>query len=67
MERGPFRPPPGSHLDHVMRTKQVSHTADYAADGVRTAAVTLGGARSTVDVLLGEGAHLLPVDRESAN
>ena len=32
LERGPFRPPPGSHLDHVMRTKQVSHTADYAAD-----------------------------------
>jgi transcriptional regulator with GAF, ATPase, and Fis domain len=29
MQRGPFRPPPGSLLDHVMRTKQVSHTADY--------------------------------------
>ena len=50
MQRGPFRPPPGSHLDHVMRTKQVSHTADYAADGVPAPPVTLGGARSTVDV-----------------
>ena len=50
MQRGPFRPPPGSHLDQVMRTKQVSHTADYAADGVPAPPVTLGGARSTVDV-----------------
>jgi signal transduction histidine kinase len=50
MQRGPIRPPPGSHLDHVMRTKQVSHTADYAADGVAAPPVTLGGARSTVDV-----------------
>jgi GAF domain-containing protein len=50
MERGPFRPPPGSHLDQVMRTKQVSHTADYAAEGVPAPPVTLGGARSTVDV-----------------
>ena len=33
-----------------MRTKQVSHTADYAADGVPAPPVTLGGARSTVDV-----------------
>ena len=50
MQRGPIRPPPGSHLDNVMRTKQVSHTADYAADGVPAPPVTLGGARSTVDV-----------------
>jgi hypothetical protein len=33
-----------------MRTKNVSHTADYGADAVAT--VTLGGARSTVDVLM---------------
>ena len=50
MQRGPFRPPSGSHLDYVMRTKQVSHTADYAADAVPAPPVTLGGARSTVDV-----------------
>jgi GAF domain-containing protein len=40
----------GSHLERVMRTKRVSHTADYAAEGVASAPVTLGGARSTVDV-----------------
>jgi signal transduction histidine kinase/CheY-like chemotaxis protein len=50
MQRGPFRPLPGSHLDRLMRTKQVSHTADYAADSVPAQPVTLGGARSTVDV-----------------
>ena len=49
-KRGPFRPPPGSHLDRLMRTKQVSHTADYVADAIASPPVTLGGARSTVDV-----------------
>src|SRR3974390_2485750 len=48
--RGPFRPLSGSHLDRVMRTKQVSHTADYAAEGIPSPPVKLGGARSTVDV-----------------
>jgi two-component system, NtrC family, sensor kinase len=58
--RGPFQPAPGSHLDRVMRTKRVSHTADYAAEAVSSPAVTLGGARSFVvvpmlkdDVLIG--------------
>ena len=45
-----FRPTPGSHLDRVMRTKQVSHTADDAAEEVVGAAARLGGARSTVCV-----------------
>jgi GAF domain-containing protein len=45
-----FRPTPGSHLDRVMRTKQVSHTADDAAEPVVGAAARLGGARSTVCV-----------------
>ena len=49
-QRGPFQPFPGSHLERVMRTKRVSHTADYAAEGVASPPVTLGGARSTVDV-----------------
>jgi len=40
----------GSHLERVMRNKRVSHTADYAAEGVASPPVTLGGARSTVDV-----------------
>ncbi len=48
--RGPFQPLPGSHLDRVMRTKRVSHTADYVAEGVSSAATTLGGARSFVAV-----------------
>jgi GAF domain-containing protein len=49
-QRGPFSPFPGSHLDRVMRTKQLSHTVDYAAEAVDAPPVRLGGARSTVDV-----------------
>jgi GAF domain-containing protein len=49
--RGPYQPPPGSLLDRVMRTKQLSHTADYAADGVVPgASAKLGGARSLISV-----------------
>ncbi len=58
--RGAFRPPPGSLLDRVLRTKQVEHTADQAAEAATGRAMTLGGARSTVcvpmvkdDVLIG--------------
>ena len=59
-ERSLFRPTPGSHLDRVMRTKQVSYTADDTKEPVIGAAARLGGARSTVcvpmlkdDVLVG--------------
>ena len=45
-----FRPTPGSHLDRVMRTKKVSHSADDAAEAVVGAAARLGGARSSVCV-----------------
>ena len=48
--RGPFQPIPGSQGDRVMRTKRVSHTADYAAEAVPAASARLGGARSTVTV-----------------
>ena len=48
--QGRFKPLQGSHLDRVMRTKQVSHTGDYAAEGIPSPPVKLGGARSTVDV-----------------
>ena len=48
--QGPFLPLQGSHLDRILRTKQVSHTADYAAEGIPSPPVKLGGARSTVDV-----------------
>jgi GAF domain-containing protein len=58
-QRGWYQPMPGSLVDRVMRTKQLSHTADYAAESVGRPA-TLGGARSTVcapmlkdDVLIG--------------
>jgi two-component system, NtrC family, sensor kinase len=51
-QRGPFQPPPGTLLDRVMRTKQVSHTADAATDPdtVSSASARLGGARSMVTV-----------------
>ena len=49
-QRGAFQPVSGSHLERLLRTRQVSHTADYAAESVSSPAVTLGGARSTVDV-----------------
>ena len=57
--RGTYEPLPGSLLERVVRTKQVGHTADNAAESVGRAA-TLGGARSSVcvpmlkdDVLVG--------------
>jgi two-component system, NtrC family, sensor kinase len=48
--RGVFQPSPGEVLDRLLRTKQVSHTADAAAEAVPGYAATLGGARSTVRV-----------------
>jgi GAF domain-containing protein/anti-sigma regulatory factor (Ser/Thr protein kinase) len=48
--RGSFQPPSGSQLDRVLRTKQVSHTADDAASPVHGLAATHGGARSLVAV-----------------
>jgi hypothetical protein len=47
---GPFQLTPGSLLDRIMRTKQVSHTPDYAAEAVPGSAAKFGGARSTVCV-----------------
>ena len=44
------QPLPGSHLNRLRQTKRVSYTADYAAEGIPAPPVTLGGARSTVDV-----------------
>ena len=48
--RGPFLPVPGTHLYRVTQTKQISHTADYAADAPEAPPVRLAGARSTVVV-----------------
>ena len=49
-QRGPFRPAPGTHMDRIVRTKQVSHTADAAAEPVTGPVVTIGGARSFIGV-----------------
>jgi GAF domain-containing protein len=48
--RGPFKPTPGVSLDHVMRTRQVFHTADMAAEPVLGLSTKFGGARSQVTV-----------------
>jgi GAF domain-containing protein len=48
--RGAFKPTPGISLDHVMRTKQVFHSADMAAEPVPGLAPKLGGARTQVTV-----------------
>jgi len=48
--RGPFQPTPGALLDRALRTKQVIHTADYAAEPFPGNAATLGGARSSLCV-----------------
>src|SRR5262249_56846481 len=60
-EGGSFGPTaPASPLDRVMRTKEVTHTADLAAELPSSPLVKLGGARSTIfvpmlkdDVLVG--------------
>src|SRR5262249_21963505 len=59
-QRGAFEATLGSHLDRVMRTKQVSHTADDTAEAVQGIAAKYGGARSIIavpmlkdDVLIG--------------
>jgi len=49
-QRGGYRPIPGSALDRVLRTKQLSVTADHAVEVAPGRATTLGGARSTVCV-----------------
>ena len=48
--RGRFKPTPGTSLDHVMRTKQVFHSADMAAEPVLGLSPKLGGARTQVTV-----------------
>ena len=47
-QRGPFQPTVGGGMDRMMRTKQVIHVDDNAAEAVPTPAAKLGGARSTV-------------------
>ena len=49
-QRGGYRPIPGSPLDHVINTKQLSVTVDHAVEATPGRATTLGGARSIVCV-----------------
>ena len=49
-QRGAYKPIEGSPPDRVIRTKQVSYTADTAAVANPGRAARLGGARSTVCV-----------------
>jgi signal transduction histidine kinase len=49
-QRGPSLPDVGSLLDRVLQTRQVTDSADYAAEPVSGPPVRLGGARSTVGV-----------------
>src|SRR6516165_7347467 len=48
--RGPFKPRPGTAMEHVLRTKQVSHSADKAAEPVPGFFAEHGGARTQVIV-----------------
>jgi GAF domain-containing protein len=48
--RGSFQPQPGGYLQRIMQTKQVSYSADAAAETVIGVAARLGGARSLVAV-----------------
>jgi two-component system, NtrC family, sensor kinase len=50
MQRGPFKPTPGTPIDLVMQKKQVFHSADDAAETTPGLAAKLGGARSRVAV-----------------
>jgi GAF domain-containing protein len=47
-QRGPFQPPDGTPLDRLLQTKQVVHTADYAAEPVQGPSPRFGGARSLI-------------------
>ena len=47
-QREPHLPPPGSHIERVVRTKRPSQTADYTADAVPGPAARFARAGSTV-------------------
>src|SRR5262249_29697931 len=59
--RGAFQPVPGSRLDEITRTKQLSHTADAADDAVPGTAARLGGARSFLGVPMVKDDELIGV------
>ncbi|MDN4988466.1 GAF domain-containing protein [Bradyrhizobium sp. WYCCWR 13022] len=47
---GPFQGLPGGMIDRILKTRQIQHTADYAADPAPGLAAKLGGARSALGV-----------------
>jgi GAF domain-containing protein len=51
-QRGPFLPPAGTPLDHLLQTKTLTHIADVSVVGGQSAPSRLGGARSFVAVPL---------------
>ncbi|HEX9706194.1 MAG TPA: GAF domain-containing protein, partial [Steroidobacteraceae bacterium] len=57
--RGRFLPESGNALDRVLRTKQVIHTVDQAAEPVPTSSFKLAGARSQVIVPMLKGDELI--------
>jgi GAF domain-containing protein len=48
--RKPFKPPPGTPLDRMMRTKKVVHTIDAAAEPIKPRSAALAGARTHINV-----------------
>src|SRR5215472_13678556 len=46
----PFRAPPGSNLDRMLRTRQTVHVIDAAAEEVKPLSAQLAGARTHVSV-----------------
>jgi signal transduction histidine kinase len=59
--RGSFQPTRGTVIDQVMRTKQVIHSADRAAEPIRGLAAKFGGARSLLAVPMLKDDQLLGI------
>jgi two-component system, NtrC family, sensor kinase len=49
-QRGAFKPPAGTPLDHLMRSKELIHRADDLAEETPSAAGRFGGARPNITV-----------------
>jgi two-component system, NtrC family, sensor kinase len=49
-QRGAFKPPAGTPLDHLMRSKELIHRADDLAEETPSASGRFGGARSNITV-----------------
>jgi two-component system, NtrC family, sensor kinase len=57
--RGPFQPSPGQPLERMMRVHGVIHSADDAAQPVKSPSAVLGGARSHLAVPMFKGDKLV--------